>query len=67
MGRAAIAGLSDAVDVAELRAARMILRMTSNLRIAAIVPMRHFSRRVPGKNYRLLTTSRCIATSSTRC
>jgi CMP-N-acetylneuraminic acid synthetase len=26
----------------------------NNLRIAAIVPMRHFSRRVPGKNYRLL-------------
>jgi CMP-N-acetylneuraminic acid synthetase len=25
-----------------------------NPRIAAIVPMRHFSRRVPGKNYRLL-------------
>jgi CMP-N-acetylneuraminic acid synthetase len=24
------------------------------LKIASIVPMRHFSRRVPGKNYRLL-------------
>ncbi len=28
--------------------------MTRNPTIAAIVPMRHFSRRVPGKNYRVL-------------